>query len=101
MCCANCGIGIPKSSGEFCSERCRRDSTHSILNHEVDPMAMFNLLGEAIIQAFIGASSRDPENRVSNREFIMSKEVSMWCDCSENFNQKRLLGYYDKFIKSI
>jgi len=57
-------------------------------------MPYFNLISEAIYQIFKFHNKHSDENIVENMNFLKSNLVSVWCDCSSNFNQEMLIANY-------
>jgi hypothetical protein len=63
-------------------------------------MGSFNLISEAIIQIFTKHSLHKGTKIKENMEFLQSKVVSMWCDCSYNFNKDNLIANYYSILSN-
>ena len=90
-------MSIPNTSDGFCGDKCKREFRGYTDVKNLDPHACFNLIAAAIEQMFIGQRSRDKQMTDINKQFISGPIVSCWADCSDNFNQERLIKYYDRF----
>lgn len=66
----------------------------------MDPVASFNMIGAAMEQAFQGQYSKKKYAHEINRKFFKSIICSAWCDCSDNFEQKKLIKNYEDFISA-
>jgi hypothetical protein len=91
---------VPNKSDGFCNDRCRKEFVPINTEAELNPIATFNLVAAAMEQAFAGQASKNKDMQKTNKEFFNSKLVKMWCDCSNNFSQKRLTKSYEEFISS-
>jgi len=67
--------------------------------HIKENLAMFNLIAESITQCFGRIHQHTMEHIEENKEFLKSNLVKMWCDCSDNFEPKKLQKLYEQHIK--
>lgn len=62
----------------------------------------FNLISKDIEECFKGSGSILNKQEVERRRnFLNGKIVKAWCDCSDNFEHKKLINNFEKFVRGI
>ena len=78
------------------------NQTETIVLENLNADACFNLVGKAIEQCFVELkkSEKPKANKIykTRTDFIDGKIVSSFCDCSDNFLQKKLKKNLRQFI---
>lgn len=98
--CKNCHKSISnKSPIDFCDERCERKYSPIDLS-SIEVKAAFKLVADTICFIFTQHHLHEKRDIEINRKFLASTVVAIWCDCSDNFEQGRLIKYYEKLIST-
>jgi hypothetical protein len=61
----------------------------------------FKAITEAIAHGFLNHHRYTPQRIEEFKIFLKSPVVHAWCDCSTNFEQSKLVIYYDNLLKGI
>jgi hypothetical protein len=94
--CKNCYKSLLNSEpSEFCDPKCEREYGPIDLNG-IDAKSAFRLIADAICLIFTQYRMHEKKDIEINRTFLASPIVSSFCDCSDNFEQGRLINYYEK-----
>ena len=60
----------------------------------------FNLIAMTIEKCFVDVMKHTPKDIKENIAFLTNnKIIDIWCDCSDNFTQEKLVKSYYKHLK--
>lgn len=68
---------------------------------KLNEVGCFRTITEAISHGFLNHRRYDIERINEFKAFLKSPVVHAWCDCSTNFEQAKLIVYYDNLLKGI
>lgn len=97
MRCKNCNMSIPndRESG-FCSKRCEKEFKINFNpNKHFDGRGSFALIAAVIGDMFYKLWTDEPKEINNNKRWIKDVVCQAWCDCSENFENDKLLKNYE------
>lgn len=103
MRCKNCNMSIPNSSeGGFCSPRCEREFRINFNpDKQFNERGAFNLIAATIEHMFYNIRRQTQKDVESNKSWIKDVVCKAWCDCSSNFENDKLLKYYEDKCRGI
>jgi len=90
-----------KSPKQFCSDKCeaKYNKNFSFIK-DFNQQGSFNLIAATIENMFFNINRQSEANRKNNKRWIKDIVCNAWCDCSSNFDNNKLLKYYeDKCVK--
>ncbi len=67
----------------------------------LNEIGCFRAITDAIAHGFLNHHRYTPQRIDEFKIFLSSPVVHAWCDCSTNFEQAKLVMYYDNLLKGI
>ena len=90
-----------KSLLPFCSDKCLKEfSRDRSPEKQFEAGPCFNLIGSVLENLFHSKHDHDRVTRERNITWLKSPVVHAWCDCSDNFNNDKLVKMYESTISS-
>lgn len=96
--CRNCNKSISSSGNGFCSDKCEREFKNIKVYDTYNEHGCFNLIAAALADMFTNNKRFENKDKEINMNFVKSKVVSMWADCSDRFTQEKITKHYTRII---
>lgn len=101
--CKNCNRSIKnKNETGFCSDLCKEKFLKDLKPiDKFNEKGSFNLIAGVIEHMFNNILKKDGGIFQDNREWIKGVVCQAWCDCSSNFDNDKLLKYYEAKYREV